>query len=176
MNAYLVRKYSYTPAQRRRTTMVLDGQRMGDERDWVLVGFFVTCSSSADRRNKTRWGCVPLLAFASVLPYPFIYLPRRPSNQSWLRVCLAAWQLGKLKRIIPHSQPASRAILPWRADPRNASAPLRPTHAPHAGTMHLNGSDPTVAPSILPCLSPLSIGRSRYLIMARAAPYQLAPC
>ena len=50
MNAYLVRKYSYTPAQRRRTTMVLDGQRMGDERDWVLVGFFVTCSSSAEKR------------------------------------------------------------------------------------------------------------------------------
>ena len=50
MNAYLVRKYSYTPAQRRRTTMVLDGQRMGDERDWVLVGFFVTCSSSAQKR------------------------------------------------------------------------------------------------------------------------------
>ena len=50
MNAYLVRKYSYTPAQRRRTTMVLDRQRMGDERDWVLVGFFVTCSSSAEKR------------------------------------------------------------------------------------------------------------------------------
>ena len=50
MNAYLVQKYSYTPAQRRRTTMVLDGQRMGDERDWVLVGFFVTCSSSAEKR------------------------------------------------------------------------------------------------------------------------------
>ena len=50
MNAYLVRKYSHTPAQRRRTTMVLDGQRMGDERDWVLVGFFVTCSSSAEKR------------------------------------------------------------------------------------------------------------------------------
>ena len=50
MNAYLVRKYSYAPAQRRRTTMVLDGQRMGDERDWVLVGFFVTCSSSAEKR------------------------------------------------------------------------------------------------------------------------------
>ena len=50
MNAHLVRKYSYTPAQRRRTTMVLDGQRMGDERDWVLVGFFVTCSSSAEKR------------------------------------------------------------------------------------------------------------------------------
>ena len=30
--------------------MVLDGQRMGDERDWVLVGFFVTCSSSAEKR------------------------------------------------------------------------------------------------------------------------------
>ena len=50
MNAYLVQKYSYTPAQRRRTTMVLDGQRVGDERDWVLVGFFVTCSSSAEKR------------------------------------------------------------------------------------------------------------------------------
>ena len=30
--------------------MVLDGQRVGDERDWVLVGFFVTCSSSAEKR------------------------------------------------------------------------------------------------------------------------------
>lgn len=30
--------------------MVLDGQRMSDERDWVLVGFFVTCSSSAEKR------------------------------------------------------------------------------------------------------------------------------
>ena len=50
MNACLVRKHGYTPAQRRRTTMVLDGQRMGDERDWVLVGFFVTCSSSAEKR------------------------------------------------------------------------------------------------------------------------------
>ena len=50
MNACLVRKYSYAPAQRRRTTMVLDGQRMGDVRDWVLVGFFVTCSSSAEKR------------------------------------------------------------------------------------------------------------------------------
>ena len=50
MNAYLVRKCSYTPAQRLRTTMVLDSQRMGDERDWVLVGFFVTCSSSAEKR------------------------------------------------------------------------------------------------------------------------------
>ena len=50
LNVYLVRKYSYAPAQRRRTTMVLDGQRMSDERDWVLVGFFVTCSSSAEKR------------------------------------------------------------------------------------------------------------------------------
>ena len=51
MNACLVRKHSCAPAQRRRTTMVLDGQRtMGDERDWVLVGFFVTCSSSAEKR------------------------------------------------------------------------------------------------------------------------------
>ena len=30
--------------------MVLDGQRVGDARDWVLVGFFVTCSSSAEKR------------------------------------------------------------------------------------------------------------------------------
>ena len=30
--------------------MELDGQRMGDERDWVLVGFFVKCSSSAEKR------------------------------------------------------------------------------------------------------------------------------
>ena len=74
MNAYLVRKYSYTPAQRRRTTMVLDGQRVGDERDWVLVGFFVTCSSSAEKRfirpakQDTRWGCAPAHLARSHVP------------------------------------------------------------------------------------------------------------
>ena len=50
--------------------MVLDGQRMGDERDWVLVGFFVTCSSSAEKRfirpaKQDEMGLCPALSISA---------------------------------------------------------------------------------------------------------------